>query len=157
SRVALEVLQSDANDSAAALLERGEVAGRLCLDETPEAELLPRNRNLVAGIVDHLHEEASVRAAFVELSRRVQVARAEAVRDDATGLRAGRLDQRLELLLARGVDERLDRDVVAWARLCKQLLERAARLDVRILARRQHLVGAVLGRLHVRLVERVDL
>ena len=52
------------------------------------------DRQLVAGVVDDLDEEAGVRAALVQLPGRVQVARAEAVRDDAAGL-------------ARAVDERL--------------------------------------------------
>src|SRR5262249_23200494 len=61
-----------------------------------------------------------------------------------------------ELGLARRVDERLDRDVVARPGLPEQLVERAARLDVRLAAGREHLVRLVLRRLYVRLVERVD-
>src|SRR4029453_17583137 len=68
----------------------------------------------------------------------------------------GALDQRPELVLARRVDEGLDRDVVVRLRLPEELVERAARLHVRIATRREHLVRLVLRRLHVRLVERVD-
>ena len=53
------------------------------------------------------------------------------------------------------VDERLDADVVAVARLRQQLVERALRLELDV-ALREHLVRPVLRRLHVGLVERVD-
>ena len=44
----LEVLQSDANDTTAALLERGEVARRLRADQAGEAEVAARDRQLGA-------------------------------------------------------------------------------------------------------------
>ena len=53
------------------------------------------------------------------------------------------------------VDERLDADVVAVARLRQQLVEGALRLELDV-ALREHLVRLVLRRLHVGLVERVD-
>ena len=65
--------------------------------------------------------------ALVQLAGRVEVARAEAVRDDAARL-AGALDEGRELVLPGRVDERLDADVVAAGlRLGEQLVERAAR------------------------------
>ena len=76
--------------------------------------------------------------------------------DDATGL-VRALDERRQLVLAGGVDERLDADVAPpGLRLREQFVERADRLELR-LARCQHLVRLVLRGLHVRLVEGVDL
>ena len=48
SELHLEVLQSDSNDGTAALLQRGEVAGRLGADQLAEAEVLAGDRDLVA-------------------------------------------------------------------------------------------------------------
>ena len=61
----------------------------------------------------------------------------------------------LHVVVARRIDERLDADVVALARLREQLLERAFRLELDV-ARREHLVRLVLRRLHIRLLEGVD-
>src|SRR5205823_11700095 len=108
-RVALDVLQSDSHDSAPALFERGQVARRLRPDQPSEAELPPRDRDLAAGVVDDLDEEAGVRAALVQLPRRVEIARAETVRHDAAAL-VRACDQRRKLGLASRVDERLDAD-----------------------------------------------
>src|SRR5581483_3106077 len=47
-------------------------------------------------------------------------------------------------------------DVVAFLRLREELLRRALRRDVGLGARGEDLAGLVLSRLHVRLVERVD-
>ena len=58
----------------------------------------------------------------MQLAGRVQVARAEPVRDDAARLPPRPLDQRLELRLLPRVDEGLDRDVVALVRLREQLV-----------------------------------
>ena len=94
----------------------------------------------------------------MQLSRGVQVARPEPDGDDAAG-RAGALDERLELGLPLRVDERLDRHVVALARSREQL----APLSLPDLSRGltpdmagKDVLGAVLGLLHVRLVEGVD-
>jgi hypothetical protein len=76
----LDLLQSDADDAAAALLERGVVAGRLRAEQPPEAEVAARDRQLVAGVVDDLDEEAGVRAALVQLAGRVQESRTVARR-----------------------------------------------------------------------------
>ena len=116
------VLQSAARDATAALLEGFEVARRLCADQPREPERLVGNRKLLALIVDDLQEQALVRAALVQLAGRVQVARAEPVRDDAARLPPGLLDQRLELRLLPRVDEGLDRDVVALVGLREQLV-----------------------------------
>ena len=80
-----DLLQSDARDPPAALLQRREVAGRLRADQLPEPERLAGDRQLVTGVVDHLQVEPRRRAALVQLPGRVEVARAEAVRDDAAG------------------------------------------------------------------------
>src|SRR5438105_13837960 len=146
----------DSDDAAPALLQRREVSGGLRLDQAGEAEVLAGDRQLLARVVHDLDEQALVRAALVELACGVEVARAEPVRDDAAGLAARALDQRLELALARGVDERLDADVVALARLGEELVQRSLRARVRLRARGEHLVRLVLGGLHVRLVEWVD-
>src|SRR5436305_1397914 len=156
ARGTLKVLQSDSHDFAATLLERGQVARRLRADQPPEAELPPRDRDLPTGIVDDLNEEAGIRTAFVQLAGGVEIPRAEPVRHDAAGL-VRAVDQRLELGLARRIDERLDRDVVAGPGLIQQLVERALRLHVRLTSGREDLVRPVLRGLNVRLVERVDL
>src|SRR4051812_39490376 len=95
-------------------------------------------------------------AALVELPGRVEGARAEPLRHDAARL-VRAVDERLELALARWIDEGLDRDVVR--RLCRgeQLVQRALGLELRIVARGEHFLRFVLRRLDVRLVERVDL
>ena len=150
----LDLLQSDSHDTPAPLLERREVAGRLRADQAPEAEVATRDRQLLSGVVDDLDEETGVRPTLVQLPRGVQVARAEAARDDAARLvRPG--GEGSQLAFAGGVDERLDADVVALARLGQQLVERAARRDVG-LAGGENLVRLVLRRLNVGLVERVD-
>ena len=55
------------------------------------------------------------------------------------------------------LDERLHADIVALLRLREQLVDRALGLDVGLVAGGEHLVRLVLRRLHVGLVERVDL
>ena len=65
----------------------------------PEAERLPGDRQLVAGVVDDLEEDARRRAALVQLAGRVQVARPEAVRDDAAGRLSRPLGERGDPLL----------------------------------------------------------
>ena len=85
-----DLLQSYAHDPPAALLERREVAGGLARISRAEAERAARDRQLLAGVVDDLDEEAGVRAALVQLPGRVQVARAEPERDDAAGLARAR-------------------------------------------------------------------
>ena len=111
---------------------------------------------LVAGVVDHLQVEARRRPALVQLAGRVQVARAEAVGDDAAGRLPRSLRERgqLGLGLRRRVDERLDADVVAVVRLREELLDRPLGLDWRVVAGGEDLRRLVLGRLHVGLVER---
>src|SRR5204863_4499638 len=126
-RVASDVLQFDSHDSAAALLERCEVARRLRADQPPEAELAPWDRDLAAGVVDDLDEEAGAGPALVQLARGMEIARAEPVRHDAAGL-VRALDQRLELGLPAGVDESLDRAVVAGPRPGPPLVEPARAL-----------------------------
>src|SRR4029078_10978012 len=85
---------------------------RLRADQAGEAEVAARNRQLGTGVVHDLDEEASVRAALVQLPGRVQVARAEAARDDTAGL-VRTFEEWCELVLAGGIDECLDADVVA--------------------------------------------
>src|SRR5829696_5077303 len=150
------VLQSDPCDAAAALAERLEVARGLRLDEPAEAEVAIRNRQLLAEVVHDLDEDTRARAALVQLSRRVQVARPEPDGDRATG-RAGPLDQRLEPLLARGVDVGEDCDVVlARLGVREQLVDVTLGGEVDRASTLEQRVGAVLGRLHVGLVEGVD-
>ena len=135
-----------------------QVAHRLGPDQPPEAERLAGNRQLVALVVHDLEEESGVRAALVELARRVHVPRPVAVRDDAARLLPqSAIDERIRRSLRRRVHERLHADVVALLRLGEELLDRALRLELRLLAGREHLVRLVLRRLHVGLVERVDL
>ena len=64
--------------------------------------------------------------------------------------------ERLELGLARRVDERLDADVVRRRGGLEELLEAWPFVAGRRLVAGEHLVRPVLRRLHVRLVERVD-
>src|SRR6266508_372828 len=155
SRAALQILQSDAHDLPAALLQRAVVALGLSADQAPEPKVPARNRNLVAGVVDHLDEQTCRRASLVKLSRGVQVAWPEPVRDDTPG-RARPFDQRLQLSLAHWIDERLNGDVIRRLSLAEQLVERALACERGILARGEHLLRLVLGRLDVGLVERVD-
>ena len=83
---------------------------------------LPGIAELLAEVVHDLDREHGVRAALVQLAGRVQVARAEALRHDAAGL-ARAHDERIELALALGVDERLDGDVLRRLRLREQVVE----------------------------------
>src|SRR5436190_22240187 len=78
----LGLLDVDSRSPAAALLQRRVIAGSLRADQTAEAEVPAGDRQFVAGVVDDLQEEPGVRTPLVELSRRVQIARAVAVRDD---------------------------------------------------------------------------
>src|SRR4029079_1455713 len=154
----LNVLQSDLRDRTAALLQRRVVSLGLRVDEAREPELLPRDRQLGAGVVDDLEEAADRRAALVQLPGRVQVPRPEAEGDDAVGLRPDPLDERPEPLLLCGVDERLDRDVVPGLGLLEQPLHPPLWTgDSPLALAGKDLAGPVLRRLHVRLVERVDL
>src|SRR6476661_2387909 len=109
---ALALLETDARDPAATLLQRREIPRGLRADQLPEPERLPGDRQLVARVVDDLQEEARRRPALVQLPRRVQVARAEAARDDAAGGIARTVGERLDSLLVRvgRLDERLDAD-----------------------------------------------
>src|SRR2546430_1313658 len=70
--------------------------------------------------------------------------------------RARQLEERL-VGIGRGVDEGLEADVVAGPRLGEENVRRRLRLELRILARVEHLLRPVLRLLDVRLVERVDL
>ena len=137
---------------------RRQVARRLRADELPEAEVLARDRNLLAGVVDDLDEAADRRPALVQLSGRVQVARPEPVRRHTARAGANRLHERVDsaLVLIRGVDEGLDAHVVPLLRAVKQFVERALWCHVGILTAAEDLVRAVRGRLDVRLVEGVD-
>ena len=146
--------QSDSHDTPAPLLEGGEVAGRLRADQAAEAEVAAGDRQLLSRVVDDLDEETGVRPTLVQLPRGVQVARAEAARDDAARL-VSPGGERSQLSFAGRVDERLDADVIPLARLSQQLVERAARRKVG-LAGGENLVRLVLRRLNVGLVERVD-
>ncbi len=113
----------------------------------------------LARVVHDLAEEADVRAALVQLPGRVEIARPVAVRHDEAAPRPQVGDERRDpdVVRRRRVDERLDADVVARVRLVEQLLDRRLGAELRLLAGREHLVRLVLRRLHVRLVERVDL
>src|SRR6266540_4236505 len=152
----LEVVQSDPHDLPPALLQRAVVALGLRANQAAEAELAAGDRDLVAGVVGDLDEHTGLRAALVQLTCGVQVARAKAARDNAPRLMCT-LDQRLQLLLAHRVDERLDRDVVRWRGRCQELVQRTFRLELRIVARGEHLARLVLGGLHVGLIEGIDL
>src|SRR4051794_33529853 len=81
----LRILHVHARDAAAAVAQRREIAGRLRADQLREAERLVGDRELVAVVLDDLQEETTVRATLVQLPGRVEVARADAVRDDAAG------------------------------------------------------------------------
>ena len=111
---------------------------------------------------EQLHEHAGRRPALVELAGRVQVARAEAGRDGAAERVAQAALQALEqrLALGRGGDERLQADVRAAALGVPEHVAQRARLLGRQLAVAREALEdrdrAVLGLLHVRLVERVD-
>ena len=109
------LLDVDARDAAAALLQRREVPGGLRADQPAEAERLAGDRQLVARVVDHLQEQPRVRAALVQLAGRVQIARAVPVRDDEAAAVAQRLHEAGDPLVVRGrrLDERLHADVVA--------------------------------------------
>src|SRR6478672_4168386 len=155
----LNLLESDSRDRPAALLQRCIVSRSLRLDEPAKAERLPRDRELLADVVDDLEEAADRRPALVELPGRVQVPRAEAEGDDAARLTADALDQRFEPRLFGRVDERLNGDVVPLTS------PRDERRDVPFGRVRGHsparsrkeLARSVLRLLHVRLVARVDL
>src|SRR5207253_9718965 len=132
-RAALEILQSDSHDRSSALPQRTVVPLGLGPDEAAEAEVLPGDRDLLAGLVDDLDEEPRRGAALVELPRRMEVARPKAVRDDAAGL-VPTVDQRLQLALAHRIDERLDPDVVRRLGAGQYLVQRACWLWSWILA-----------------------
>src|SRR5436190_9804938 len=82
---ASDVLQSDSRDAAAALFEGRIVACRLRAYQPAEAELSPRDRQLGTGVVDHLEKHPCRRAALVQLSRRMEIARPVPVRHHAAG------------------------------------------------------------------------
>src|SRR4051812_34820088 len=129
-----------------AVSDLGEVRLSVRAEDAEEA------RHVIDGHRTETHEAPAgpIRREFETL----QVTRAEALRDNAAGLPSAG-DERLELGLARRVDERLDRDVVAGPRLREQLVDRALRLELEVAAGK-HLLRAVLRGLHVRLVERID-
>src|SRR3954447_11053958 len=153
------LLDVDSRNPAATLLERGVVTGGLRADQPAKAEVPARDRQLLARVVDHLEKEPDVRAALVELPGRVQIPRPVTVRDDETASTAQLAHEvgKAPVVLLRRLDERLHTDVVVLVRLPKEHVDRAVRLDVGLLPRRKHLVRLVLRRLHVRLVERIDL
>src|SRR5437879_6187707 len=80
------LVESQARDPAAALLQRLVVSGRLRAYQPRESEVAPGDLQLLALIVDDLKTEHGVRTTFVQLAGRVEVARPEAVRDYAAGL-----------------------------------------------------------------------
>src|SRR5947209_12846043 len=90
SCISADLLELNSRDAAAALLQRLVVSRRLRAYQSGEAEFLPGNLQLFALVVDHLQAEDGVRTALVQLSCRVQVARAEPVRHDAAGLARAR-------------------------------------------------------------------
>ena len=109
---------------------------------------------------EQLQEAALRRAALVQLAGGVQVARAVA---EGGGHARAVADQRAQLgdlavELGRGGEVALDRQVGRGAGI-EQRRERigASLLDRRRRVHGQHVVGLVLGGLHVGLVERVDL
>src|SRR5947207_12620355 len=85
---ASQVLQSGSGDPPAAFLQGRVVARSLRPDQPAEPERPARDRELLPRVVHDLEEEPGRRAALVQLARRVQVTRTEAVRDDAAGLLA---------------------------------------------------------------------
>src|SRR5205823_57725 len=147
----------DARDAAAALAQRLEIARGLGADQPREAERPVRDLQLLAVVLDHLEEESRVRAALVQLAGRVEVPRAEAARDDAPSLRSGAVRQRGDPLfrIGRWLDKCLDGDIIAWFGPGKQLLRRRFGLELHVVPG-EHLIRAVLRRLHVGLVEGID-
>ena len=99
----LGLLDVDSRDAAAALLQGRIVSGGLGAKQAAEAERLAGNRDLLAGIVDDLEEEAGVRAALVQLPGRVEVARPVAVGDDEPAAAAELADEVVDpaVVLAR--------------------------------------------------------
>ncbi len=96
------------------------------------------------------------RPALVQLSRGVEVAWAEADRDDAAG-GTGLFDKRLELTLARGIDERLNGDVVPVPDASRAVRSMSVVQGCpRHVAGREDRARPLLRLLDVRLVERVD-
>src|SRR5260221_6855538 len=89
----------------------------------------------------------------------MEVPRAVAVRDDESAHAAELPNEIVDTTIVVGawLDERLHADVVALLRLRKQTVDRALRLDLGLLAGREHVIGLVLRRLNIRLVERIDL
>src|SRR4051794_33323069 len=153
------LLDVDSRNAAAAFLEGCVVAGGLRADQSAEAEVAARNRQLVARVVDDLQVEPGVRAALVQLARRVQIPRPVAVRHHEPAAAAQLPDEIRDpavVLLVR-LDERLHADVIVLLRLREQPVDGALRLEVGLFARREHLVRLVLRGLYIRLVERVDL
>src|SRR5205085_8060988 len=106
------------------------------------AEPSPRNRDLAPGVADDLHEQSRRRAALVELPRRMQIPRTQPMRHDTSCFTRAR-DEWPELGFADGVDECLDRDVVGRFGRRKQVVERALRLELRIVARSEDLLRLV--------------
>src|SRR5690348_8735709 len=72
--------QVEPHDAAAAAIERAQIAVRLRACERTEPIGGARNRDLFAGRGGNLEEQRLVGAAFVQLPRRVEVARAIAER-----------------------------------------------------------------------------
>src|SRR4051794_7345462 len=157
-RAASDVLQVESGDPPAAFLQRRIVTRRLRADQAAEAERLPRDRQFLPGVVDHLQEEAAVRSALVQLPGRVEVAGPVPARYDEAAVTSQLADEIRDTAVVFGgrLDERLNTDVVALLRLCEQPLDRALGLDVGLLAGCEHLARLVLRGLHIGPVEGVD-
>src|SRR3954454_9415249 len=140
-RAASDVLQVESGDPPAAFLERRIVTRRLRADQAAEAERLPRDGELLAGIVDDLQEETDVRPALVQLPGRMEIARPVAVRDDEAALAAELAHEVRDapVVVLRRLDERLDADVVALLRLREQPLDGALGVDVGLVTGGEHL------------------
>src|SRR3954453_13762377 len=132
----LGLLDVDSRDAPSALPERRIVSRSLRRDQAAEAERLVRDGELVAEIVDDLEEKPRIRAAFVQLAGRVQIAGAVAVGDDEPAAAPQLPDEvvdALVVLLVR-LDERLHADVVPLLRLREERLDRPLELQIGLAA-----------------------
>ena len=138
-----------------------QVARRLGGDQRPERVAGVGDVDVALRIVDELQEAAGRRAALVQLSGRVQEARAVPERGGRAGGGADRVaqlgDRGVELVRRRHVAH--DRDVVRRACVGQQRAQLlvAGGLELGDRSGVEHPLGVVLGLLHVGLVERVDL
>ncbi len=135
--------EMEAESTAASLLERGQVAERLCGDERPERLGPARDRQIPGRIGGDLEEDPGVRPALVELPGRVQEARPEPERRGGARRLADPLADGLQPIHHLGIHRQVgeDGDVVeARPREAEELLDRAVDADRRVAEHRR--VGA---------------